>query len=121
MTRTHALSLSLSLAFAAAAAAGSAIADDITIDPNPFVSTASRAQVQEELLHYRVAGINPWADDYNPLAQFHGSMSRDQVVADFHASRTAVAAFCGEDSGSTYLARMDAPDDRGAIVVADAD
>lgn len=118
MNRTHSLCLSLSLAFAAA---GPAVADDITIDPNPFVSTASRAQVQEELRQYRIAGINPWADDYDPLARFQGSMRREQVMADFHASRSEVAAFSGEDSGSTWLARMDASDAHPAIILADAE
>jgi hypothetical protein len=115
MTRTHALCLSLVLA-----AAGNAIADDITIDPHPFVSTATRAEVQEELRQYRMAAVNPWADDYNPLAQFRSTLTRAEVMAEFHASRTAVAAFNGEDSGSIHLARANTPADSRAIVVARA-
>ena len=94
----------LSLAFDLVAA-GTAFADDITIDPHPFVSTASRAAVQEELRQFRMAGNSPWADDHNPIAQFRGSMTRAQVIAEYIASRDTVSAFTAEDSGSTYLAR----------------
>lgn len=117
MTRTHALSLSLSICLALAAC-GQAFADDITVDPHPFVSTASRAQVQDELRQHRQAGINPWADDFNPLAQFTGSMSRAEVTAEFMGSRSTVAAFSAEDSGSTYLARAGAPAAHGGMVLA---
>ena len=116
MTRTCALCLSLAFA----AAAGNAMADDITIDPNPFVSTATRAQVMEDLRQYRMAGINPHADDYNQLAQFRSTLTRAEVMAQFHASRNEIAAFSGEDSGSIHLARSNAPDASRAIVVARA-
>jgi hypothetical protein len=86
-------------------AAGHARADDITVDPNPFVSVASRAQVQEELRQFLGGGTNPWADDYNPLAPFRSSLSRAEVTAAYIASRDASAAFNGEDSGSSYMAR----------------
>ena len=59
--------------------------------------------MQEELRQFRMAGINPWADDYNPLAQARGTMSRGEVTAGFLADRETVAAFSGEDSGSSYL------------------
>ena len=106
MNRKHVVSLALVLA---CAAAGSAVAETPTVETSPFVSTATRAQVQEDLLHFRLAGVNPWADDHDPLAQFRSSMTRSEVIADFLASRTAVAAFSGEDSGSNYLARMHGP------------
>lgn len=99
MTRTSIVCLSLVLA------AGAAIADDITVDPVPFVSTASRAQVQEELRQFRTTGSDPWSDSYDALAAFMSSRMRGEVVAEFFASRTEVAAFAGEDSGSAYLAR----------------
>ena len=114
MIRTH--TLFLSLAFVVA---GNVLADDITIDPHPFVSTATRAQVQDELLQHRIAGINPWADDYDSLAQFGSTRSRAEVMAEFHASRNEIAAFFGEDSGSVRLARANTAPDR-AIVVARA-
>lgn len=113
MNRAHAISLAIAFV-----AAGNAFADDITVDPKPFVSTASRSQVQGELMQSRKAGINIWADDYNPTADFRGSMSRAEVTAEFLASRNAVAAFTAEDSGSSYLARMTMPIGRRGTVVA---
>ncbi|MDB5751680.1 MAG: hypothetical protein JWP65_2101 [Ramlibacter sp.] len=105
MNRTHATCLALAIA----AAAGSALAETPTVETSPFVSTASRAQVRQELLRYRLAGINPWADDHDQLAQFRSSTTRAKVTNEFLASRNAVAAFSSEDSGSSYLARMHAP------------
>jgi hypothetical protein len=99
MNRNFALAL-----FVACAASGPVFADDITIDPHPFVSTASRAQVMDDLRQYRQSGVNPWADDYNPIAHAKSTMSREQVTAEYIASRGMVAAFSGEDSGSSYLA-----------------
>ena len=113
MNRAHAISLAIALA-----AAGNALADDITMEPKPFVSTASRSQVQDELMQSRKAGINIWADDYNPTADFRSSMTRAEVTAEFLASRNAVAALTAEDSGSSYLARMNAPIGRRSTVVA---
>lgn len=107
MNRHFALAL-----VAAAAAAGPAFADDITIDPTPFVSTRTRAEVIGEMQQFRRAGTNPWADEYNPLAEFHGDRTREQVTLEFQASRASVAALTGEDSGSVYLARVTAPDGR---------
>ena len=51
----------------------------------------------------RVAG-NPWSIQYNPLANFRSQRTRAEVQADYIASRDRVAAFTGEDSGSSYLA-----------------
>jgi hypothetical protein len=87
-----------------AAAAGSAFADDITVETTPFVSSATRAEVQAELGRYQQAGVNPWSNRYNPLAQFRSQRTRDQVAAEYLAARDRVAAFTGEDSGSAYLA-----------------
>ena len=99
MNRNFALAL-----FVACAASGPVLADDITVDPQPFASTLSRAQVMDDLRQYRQSGINPWADDYNQLAQARSVLSRETVMAEFMASRGMVAAFSGEDSGSRYLA-----------------
>ena len=84
---------------------GVARADDITIDPTPFVSTASRADVRAELEAYRKSGVNPWARSYNPLRHFRSERTRAEVTAEYIAERKAVAALNGEDSGSQYLAR----------------
>ena len=100
MNRKHAV------LFAAVLATGTAFADDITIDPHPFVSTASRAQVKEELRQFRSSGVDPWADDYNVLREPHGGMSRAGVMAEYKADRAEVSALTGEDSGSAYLARV---------------
>ena len=103
MNRTHALSLAIALA-----AAGNAFADDITIDPHPFVSSASRAQVRDEMMQGRTAA-NPWADDYNQLARFRSGLTRAEVTAEFMGSRATVHALTAEDSGSAYLARTHIP------------
>lgn len=89
----------------ACASASSAIADDITIDPHPFVSTLTRVQVAQDLRDFR-AGVNPWADDYNHIAAVGSSRTRADARAEFVAERGAVAAFNGEDSGSHYLMRV---------------
>jgi len=94
----------LSLAFALAGA-GTAYADDITIDPVPFTSTLSRAEVMADLAQFRRSGVDPWADGYNPVAHFQGGKSRAEVQAEYLANRAAVAAFNGEDSGSAYMAQ----------------
>jgi hypothetical protein len=91
------------LAVAAAATMSAARADDITIDPHPFVSTRSVGEVQQELQQYKAAGVNPWSTSYNPLASFRSTTTRAQVTADFVAARDEVAALGGEDSGSMYL------------------
>jgi hypothetical protein len=93
------------LAISAAAFAGSALADDITVDTTPFASAKSRVEVQAELAQYKGAGINHWSTQYNPLKQFKSATTREQVVAEYVASRDEVAALNGEDSGSTYLAQ----------------
>jgi hypothetical protein len=93
-----------SLLAAGAALAGHARADDITIDPNPFVSTRTRAEVQAELVQFQASGVNPWADEYNQLQQFKSDRSRADVTAEFMQTRNEVAAMNGEDSGSVYLA-----------------
>jgi hypothetical protein len=96
----------LAIAFIlAAAAAGSAFADDITIEATPFESTAARADVVAGLHAFKAAGVDPWAIDYNPLAALVSSEDRAQVSAEYVAGRVVVAAFTGEDSGSSYLAQ----------------
>lgn len=95
-------------AFALAAMTGVAHADDITIDPTPFVSTKSRAEVRAEVIgkaeqirmaHGEVgSGMDP--------APFHGTLTRAQVRDEYMASRAQVSAFNGEDSGSAWLAAM---------------
>jgi hypothetical protein len=99
--------IALSLAALATAAAGHAYADDITIEAAPFSSSLSRAEVLADLQQFRSAGINPWADEYNPLLHFQGSKTSAQVIGEYIAGRAAVAALNSEDSGSAYMARRE--------------
>jgi hypothetical protein len=95
-------------AFALAAMTSVAYADDITIDPTPFVSTKSRAEVRAEVIgkaeQIRMAhgegayGMTPAASG--------GTLTRAQVRDDYMASRAQVSAFNGEDSGSAWLTAM---------------
>jgi hypothetical protein len=88
----------------AIAASGNAFADDITVDTTPFVSSRTRAEVQAELTQFKKSGTSPWSIQYNPLANFKSTVSSQQATAAYLASRNEVAAFNGEDSGSSYLA-----------------
>ena len=90
---------------AAAAFAGNAFAETPTVVKDDFVSSASRAQVNAELVAFKQAGVNPWSTQYNPLRYVQGTKSRAQVVGEYLASRDQVAALNGEDSGSTWLAQ----------------
>ena len=92
-------------ALALAAFAGSALADDITIDPHQFVSTKTRAEVQAELAAFQASGVDPWSMTYEPLQSFRSTASRGDVVADYLRSRDQVHELTGEDSGSAYLAQ----------------
>lgn len=86
------------------AAAGGSFADDITIDTTPFVSTATRAEVQADLKAFKQSRVNPWSNRYDPLAQFSSQRTRADVTAEYTEARDEVAALNGEDSGSASLA-----------------
>ena len=101
MNRNFALALCF-----ASASIGTAFADDITIDPTPFVSPKSRAEVMAELKQFQAYGVNPWADDYNQLADARSTMTRAEVTAAYLGSRNEVQALDSEDSGSSYLTRV---------------
>lgn len=97
----------LALAVVLSLAGFAAHADDA--DPSgQFAASAgtpvTRAQVQSDLAAYKKAGVNPWSTSYNPLASFQGQKTREQVRNEFLASRNAVSALTGEDSGSAFLA-----------------
>lgn len=104
--RLHPRPLAIALFAVSAGYAGSARADDITIDPFPFVASKSRAEVQAELQAFKRSGIDPWARNYDPLRHFRSSKSRAQVTAEFLRERDAVAAMTGEDSGSRYITEL---------------
>lgn len=96
-------------AIAAAAAAAmvlprAAFADDITIETQPFVSSRTRAEVQQELLGQARqvrAGATEWS--LQQSAVLKGQATVPQVRADFVASRREVSALTAEDSGSSWL------------------
>lgn len=88
----------------AASFAGAALAESpLAVPEAPFVSTATRAQVQTELAEHQKAGENPWSISYNPLKSFRSAKTRTEVTAEYLASRDEVHAFTSEDSGSEWL------------------
>ena len=62
--------------------------------------------------------MNPWSTSYNPLRAFKSNVSREQVVADYVASRDVVAAINSEDSGSASLAQVYAQRTNGSATLA---
>ena len=96
--------IATTLIAASAALAGHVFADDIT-PSEPFVSAASRAEVQAGVTRAG-ATANPWSIAYKPLAAFESSRSRAEVQAEYIASRHEVAALTAEDSGSLALAKQ---------------
>lgn len=96
--------ITTALLAASAALTGHAFADDIT-PSDPFVSTADRAQVQAGAAQARSVA-DPWSNAYEPLAAFESSRTREQVRAEYIASRDEVAALTGEDSGAFALAQQ---------------
>ena len=89
-----------------ATVAAGAFADELpSIPTEPVVSTKTRAEVQAELIAYKQAGVNPWSTSYNQLAGFKSNRSRQEVMAEYLATRDEVAAINSEDSGSAYLAQ----------------
>jgi hypothetical protein len=96
--------IATTLIAASAAFASHAFADDIT-PSEPFVSTASRAEVQAGVSQAR-AIANPWSIAYNPLMTFESSRTRAEVQAEYITFRDEVAALTAEDSGSFALAHQ---------------
>jgi hypothetical protein len=107
MNRNYAFAIIL-----ATAAAGNVFAGDgeITREPAPFVSTASRAQVQAELKEFRQSGVDTTSYEWNPLSQFRSDKTRADVRAEYIAGRQQVAAMNEEASGAVHaLRRIDVP------------
>jgi hypothetical protein len=84
--------------------AGTTLAGDISIDDTAFTSTRTRAEVQAELAQFKQAGVNPWSTSYNPARDFRSEKTREEVTAEYQASRDSVAAITGEDSGAAFAA-----------------
>ncbi|NPC56316.1 DUF4148 domain-containing protein [Caenimonas soli] len=96
----------IAAAAAAAMAAGNALADDITIEKTPFVSTLSRAEVRADLLkNSQVARelASEWSMQFNNLSPVRSAYSPAQARAAYAASRDEVRQLNGEDSGSMYF------------------
>jgi hypothetical protein len=103
----------------AAIASGNAYADDITIDPTPFVSTRTRAEVQAELMGQGEAlrmASSEWSTQMNTATLPQSTVTRAQVKAEYIASRREVNALNAEDSGSSYLASL--PRRGGGLIMA---
>ena len=96
MTRTLIAAIAL-------VAASSAFAESPSIATTNFIGAKSRTQVQAELQQYKSAGVNPWAQSYNPLRGFQSAKTRAQVTAEYLQSRNETAALTREDSGSAWL------------------
>ena len=77
--------------------AGTTLAGDISVDDTAFTSTRTRAEVQAELAQFRQAGVNPWSTSYNPVREFRSEKTREQVTAEYQASRDSVAAITGSE------------------------
>lgn len=89
-------------AIAFAVAAGSVLADDITIDPNTFVSTRSRAEVIAEMMDARPVPADVRAELDNRGTVMTSSLTREQVTLEYLALRDEVAAVNSEDGGSAW-------------------
>jgi hypothetical protein len=113
MNRNLASTFALTAALAAVSIAPSITrADDITIDPTPFVSRRTRAEVIAELLRpseLRRIGSSEWAVQYNPVPRVKSTYTSEQARAEYRASRDFVSAMNSEDSGSAYFIKSGMP------------
>jgi len=104
MNRNH-----LALAAALSLAAFAAQADDMDLSGQyaaavpASASATTRADVDQQLAQYRKTGVNTFSISYNPVNSFKSQKTREQVTAEFLASRDTVNAMTAEDSGSAYL------------------
>jgi hypothetical protein len=101
---TIAALIAIAAATTGSAFAGTTLAGDISVDDTAFTSTRTRAEVQAELAQFKQAGVNPWSTSYNPVRDFRSEKTREQVTAEYQASRDSVAANTSEDSGSAFAA-----------------
>lgn len=114
----------LSIITLALMAAGAAFAESPTADDTAtqsWAQTKTRAQVQDELLQARADGsIKVWSTQYNPLVVAKPVKSREQVRDELMAARASGEkdAMTGEDSGSSYLARLQPSGRNGDLRVA---
>jgi len=91
----------------AAVAPSDAHADDISIDNTVFTSSRSRAEIRSELLNRDAAtkmNAGELALQHNYQPPVRSVVTRDQVRAEYKASRESVRRMLAEDSGSSYFA-----------------
>lgn len=103
----------------AAIASGNAYADDITIDPTPFVSSRTRAEVQAEVMGQSEAlrmASSEWGTQLNTATLPQSTVTRTQVQQEYITTRNEVNALNAEDSGSSYLASL--PRRGGGLIMA---
>jgi len=95
----------------AAIAPGDAYADDISLDTQQFISSKTRADIRAELLSQPASvkmNASELAMQDNYLPPIKSVATREQVRAEYKASRDEVNRLLGEDSGSSYLAQAQA-------------
>lgn len=107
-------------AFASASliASSPAFAETPTIDTTPFVSTRTRDEVREELMRQAElvrGGAREWAMQQNGPRVLASGFSSAQARQRYIAAREEVSALTGEDSGSMYLARLNARRSAGSV------
>jgi adenine-specific DNA methylase len=118
MTTQRSLAMTLGVAAIAVLAAGSAFADDPTPDRTAqVVSQKSRAEVASELAQARRDGsAKLWSFSYQNKVQnlVRSEKVRTDVKSEVLAARRTgeLNAFVGEDSGSFWLARQAAAQQR---------
>jgi hypothetical protein len=76
-------------------------AGDITVDPTPFLSTASRAEVRAHVL--KGPPLHRGDAVWTELPRTASAVSPAALRAEYQGSRELVKGFSGEDSGSAYL------------------
>ena len=114
MKRTITSFLAAFAALSGAAYADTGLAGDISIETHHFVSSRSHTEVRAELDAFKKSGVNPWARNFDVFKGFKSTRTPAEVATEYIASREAVAAFGGEDSGSMYLAETAAAAQRAA-------
>jgi len=100
-------------AILAISSVGTALAADFqdgTDRAQPVTNSVTPAQVRAEFDAYRAAGVNPWSSNsYNPLKTFKSERTREEVMAEFRASRQEAQASSGEGLGAETYARAIKP------------
>jgi hypothetical protein len=110
LASTLALTTTAAAAFVLAVlASGNAYADDITIDKTPFVSSKTSAEVQAEVMGQAEAlrmAHSEWSTQSDHASVLQSDFTSAQAKAEYIASRGEVNALNGEDSGSSYFAKL---------------